>query len=129
MILGKLADIVATERRLHSVDRRVLLQLIEESHASSGFLRLLVPETRVVVYEEGAQVAVDEWEDAGVLRRVRIVASIHENVFASTMAMEISEDEHLSLFDEVVDHLLRVVDCGMQDSRWSFPASVEITAS
>ena len=67
MILCVLPHIIATEGGLDSVDGRVLLQLIEEGHAGSRLLRLLITEARVVVDEERTDVGKNEREDPCVL--------------------------------------------------------------
>ena len=82
-----------------------------------------------MVNEEWAYVGQDEGEDASILWRAGYVAAIHEDILAATVSMEVSEDQHLSLLDKVVDHLLRMVDCRMQHFGRGLPSSIEITAS
>ena len=71
----------------------MLPQFIEKSHASCGFFRLLVPEARVVVDEERADVRQDERKNARVFRRMWYVATVHKDVLAATMPMKVSENQ------------------------------------
>ena len=80
-----------------------------------------------MVDKERADVRQNEWENASVLRRGWHITAVHEDVLASTMTMEVGEDEQLSLLREVMDHLLGVVDGRMQYFRWRLPSSIQIT--
>lgn len=92
MILGKLPNIVTAETTFHSVNSRVLLQLVEQAHTSCRVLRFLVTKSAVVVNEEGAYVTQQEWEDSAIFRLVVDVTPIHENVLSPGVAMEVTEN-------------------------------------
>ena len=129
MIFGEFSHIIALETRFYSINGWVLFKLIEQGHASCRLFRLLIAKPRVVVDEEGADIAVDEWKDSSVFRGVRHVTAVHENVLATTVTMEVSEHEHVTLLDEIMNHLLCVVNGGMQNFRGRFPATIQIAAS
>jgi len=114
VVPGELALVVSAEGRLHGVDGGVLFQLIEKRHSSSGLLGFLVSKPGVIVNEERADVGENKGEKPCVFWRRRVVASIHENVLASTVPVEVTENCELPLLRKVVNHLLRVVDCGVQ---------------
>ena len=82
----------------------------------------------MVVDEKGTEIWKDKWEDSRVFGWRGYIASIHENVFPTTVSMEIAEDRQLSLFCKVMDHLLSMVDSWMQHFWRSLPSSVQITS-
>ena len=80
-----------------------------------------------MVDKERTDVRQNEWENASVLWGRWHITTVHENVLASTVTMEVCENEQFSLFREVMYHLLGVVDGRMQDFRWRLPSSIQIT--
>ena len=82
----------------------------------------------MVVDEKGTEIWKDKWEDSRVFGWRGYIASIHENVFPTTVSMEIAEDRQLSLFGKVMNHLLSMVDSWMQHFWRSLPSSVQITS-
>lgn len=43
--------------------------------------------------------------------------------------MKVSKDEQFSLLDKVVDHLLGVIDRGVEHFRWGLPSPIQIAPS
>ena len=56
------------------------------------------------------------------------VATVHKDVLASTMAVKVSEDQELTLFYKVVNHLLGVVNRWVEHFRWRLPSAIQITS-
>ena len=52
------------------------------------------------------------------------VATVHKDVLATTVPMKVSEDQELTLFDKVMDHLLSVVDRWVEHFRWRLPSAI-----
>lgn len=77
-----------------------------------------------MVDEERADVRQDEGEDARVLWRMWYVATVHKDVLASTVPMKVSEDQELTLFHKVMDHLFGVVDRWVEHFRWRLPSAI-----
>ena len=129
VILGPLTNIVSTERCFHCVDSRMLLQLVKQGHPSCRFLRFLITKAWMVVDEERVQVWKYKREYTGVLWWRGYVASIHENVLAPTVTVEVTKDWKLPLFGEGMYHLLCVVDRRVQHFGGSLPPSIQVTTS
>lgn len=62
MVACELPHVVATEGGLHGVDGWVLLQLIEQSHSSSGIFGFLISKSAIIIDEERTNVRQDEGE-------------------------------------------------------------------
>lgn len=82
-----------------------------------------------MVDKERAYVGKDEWKDTGILWRIRYVATVHEDILATTMTMKVCENQQITLLDKVMNHLLCVVDSGMQYFRWRLPSTIQIASS
>jgi len=119
----------STKGSLHSVNVRNL----EHTPQSDARSRLLVPldlEAGEVVREVvGREFGDNKGKDARLFWNLHVGVTIHENVFASRVTVEITVEGERPLVGELLGHVLQVPDRGVQVLVWPFVPSVQVASS
>jgi len=79
------------EGTFHGKYIRHILQILIQGYAGSGLLALLDPESRGIKAEIFADLRKKVGEDSRLLRHLWVVASVHEDVVLSGVAMQITK--------------------------------------
>ena len=111
MLASSGTKVNACERALHREDVGHVLQFLVQGDSRCGFFGFLNAESRVVIAEVLVHLSKNEWENATFSRIVLIIASVHEDVLFSRVAVKIAEEYEASLLMNLLDQALCMEDC------------------
>jgi hypothetical protein len=127
VIVGVGTLIHATKGTLHCVDCRYL-HLIEHGYSRGCLLGLLVTKAGIAKAEKWTDFRHQVRKEPGLLWRLWIVTTIHENRLSAGVAVEITKHNQLSFLCKLLKKLFRIVYARMEYLGRGLPSSIQIAS-